>query len=130
MAQLTKNKFLLANVLIHLFALAHALVVVLFKFWSVPDEIPLTILTVLLIIIVARLNKFPYDLSAVLALMFCFAGFFIGTKGGELITKYCTGFMHDNANVIMTILVTELVGWTTYLVATKIQPREYPDNQR
>ena len=124
MAQLTKNKFLLANILIHFFALAHALVVVLFKYWSLPDEIPLTILTVLLIILVARLNKFPYDLSAVLALMFCFAGFFIGTKGGEWLNSHFSGFIHDNANVIMTIFVTELVGWTTYLIADKIQPKK------
>lgn len=116
------SNFITANLLIHLFALAHAVFVVTFKYFNLPDEIPLTILTVLMIVLVARLNDFPYDLSAILALMFCFAGFFIGTKGGELLEQYATGFLHRYANVTMTLIVTEIVGWATYIIAQSIQP--------
>ena len=120
---MSDKRFLYANLLIHCFALAHAAIVVIFKYFELSDEIPLTILTVLMIVLVARLNKFPYDLSAVLALMFCFAGFFIGTKGGEWLNANTSGWIQKQANVLVTFLVTELVGWITYIIAVNIQPK-------
>lgn len=120
-----KNKYLgYANLLIHSFAVAHAAVVALFSYFDLPDEVPLTILTVLMIILVVRLYKFPYDLSAVLSLMFCFGGFFLGTKGGELMSNHTTGFWHDYANVIVTFLVTEMVGWVAYLIAKNLHIKQ------
>ncbi len=121
MQQQNNGYFGYANLLIHGFALAHALVVVIFNYFNLPDEIPLTILTVLMIILVVRLYKFPYDLSAVLALIFCFVGFFIGTKGGEWLSLHAIGFWRDNANVIVAFGVTELLGWVAYLIAKNVQ---------
>lgn len=115
------KKYKIANGLIHGFTFAHALVVVLFKLFDLPDEIPLTILTVLMIVLVARLNDFPYDLTAVMALMFSFAGYFVGSTGSEWMMANGSEFVSANANAIMTIIVTELVGWLIYYVTNYIQ---------
>lgn len=114
-----KNTTLRTHLLIHLFAVAHALVVVCFAAWNWSDEIPLTFLTILMIVMVSRTYGFPLDLSAVMALLFCFAGFFMGTKGGELLNPLTAVYGHALSNVICTFLVTETLGWSTWLIATK-----------
>ncbi|MCM1034749.1 MAG: hypothetical protein NC038_06000 [Paludibacter sp.] len=114
-----KNTTFRTHLLIHLFAVAHALVVVCFATLGWRDEIPLTFLTILMIIMVARGYGFPLDLSAVMALLFCFAGFFMGTKGGELLQPLTSVYGHALSNVICTFLTTEVLGWSTWLIATK-----------
>lgn len=118
--KLENKRSLYSTILIHSFALAHAFVVVLFRHFNLADEIPLTILTVLMIVLVTQLYKFPYDLTAVMALLFCFAGFFIGTKGGEWIMNNSSGWIKNNANVVVSFLVTEFDGWVTYFVVRSI----------
>lgn len=113
------NTTLKTHLLIHLFAIAHALVVVCFAALEWSDEVPLTFLTILMIVMVARAYGFPLDLSAVMALLFCFAGFFMGTKGGELLRPFTAVYGHALSNVICTLLVTEILGWSTCLIATK-----------
>ncbi len=118
-----KSATLKTHLLVHLFAVAHVLVVLLFSLFGWPDEIPLTCLTILMIVLVARNYDFPLSLSAVLALLFCFAGFFMGTQGGEILQALAT-FWKPLPNIISTFCITELLGWATYLIATKMNTHD------
>lgn len=114
-----KSHILKINMIIHGFALAHAVVTVLFHALGLGNDIPLTILTILMIIIVARMNDFPLDISAALALICCFAGFYLGTKGADIIAGLFDHKLESIANIITTFLVTEILGWTTYIIVRK-----------
>lgn len=111
-----KNTFLKANLIIHLFALAHALTVLLLRQHGLSDEIPLTILTIVMIILVGRNYNFPLDVSAMLALLFCFAGFYMGTQGAEFLSQ--TSLAHY-ANIICTVVITEILGWATVWITKR-----------
>lgn len=114
-----KNTILKANLTIHCFALAHALTVILFRYYSIPDDIPLTVLTLAMVVSVGRIYRFPIDISAALALLFCFAGFYMGTKGAEMIACLSDGALLPYANVICTVVVTEILGWATVFITCR-----------
>lgn len=107
------------NLIIHSFAIAHALTVILLRQFEIADEIPLTILTVTMIIAVGRVYNFPLDISAALALLFCFAGFYMGTKGADILALINNGQFLPYANIICTVIVTEILGWATVLITRK-----------
>ncbi|HBZ34552.1 MAG TPA: hypothetical protein DEO38_05575 [Bacteroidales bacterium] len=88
-----------------MFALAH-----------MNDDVPLSILTILLIVLVADQYGFPLEVSTALALLFCIAGFFIGTKGAELINMIFNFEEKTITNIIMTFVTTEILGWSTYFI--------------
>ena len=114
-----KNTTLKANITIHLFAIAHALTVITFRHYNISDDIPLTILTLVMVVGVGRIYCFPIDISAALALLLCFAGFYMGTKGAEMIACLADGALIPYANVICTVVVTELLGWATVFITSK-----------
>lgn len=114
-----KNTILKANLTIHLFALAHALTVIIFRHYGIPDDIPLTILTLIMVVGVGRIYNFPIDIAAALALLLCFAGFYMGTKGAEWIAHCANGALLPYANVICTVVVTEILGWATVFITSK-----------
>lgn len=114
-----KRAILRTNLLIHLFALAHAAVVIASYSLGWTDEIALTCLTIVMILLVARTYRFPLDLSAVLALLFCFAGFFMGTQGASLLRSVCGPVNPVAANVVCTFVITELVGWATWFIVSR-----------
>jgi hypothetical protein len=102
------------QLVIHGFALAHALT----SLWLYPsrmgDTIPLTILTIAMIVVIARMHDYPLDVMAVLALLSCFAGFYIGTAAPELLRKYA--ILTDGVHQITTFIVTELLGWAAFFI--------------
>ncbi len=107
------------HLLVHLFALAHVLAVGSFYWMGWSDEYILTCLTILMIILVGRLYRFPLDLSAVMALLFCFAAFFMGTKGAEWLAPLAEQFGQIVPNMICTFVTTEILGWSTWFIATR-----------
>ena len=110
-----KHKILSLNLLIHGFAAAHALTAYLLFGTRLGDSAILTILTVTMILFIARLYDFPLEGSLVFAALCCLAGFYLGTKGAELFSHY---FPQQSryAPQITTTMVTELLGWTTSLI--------------
>lgn len=104
------------NLLIHLFALAHVLVVLLFNIAHMSDDVVLSILTIILIMLVAHQYGLPLEVSTALALLFCVAGFFIGTKGAQIITQMLSTDIKFLPNLIMTFITTEILGWATFFV--------------
>ena len=104
---------------IHLFAIAHTLSVVLFDRIGYSDEIILSLLTISMIVVVTHLYGMPLEVSAAVAALCCFAGFYLGTIGGEWLTASGVPFLVKYANAITTFVVTELLGWLTVSVAKK-----------
>jgi two-component system, LytTR family, sensor kinase len=105
----------IAHVTIHGFALAHALVAAIIISRQSDPGIILTILTIAMIIILTRVNDYPLDVTAALALICCLGGFFLGTNGAIWISSLFS-VTDDNSQIITTFFVTELLGWITYLI--------------
>ncbi len=107
-----------AHITIHSFAAAHAiLAAIIIARGSDPGSL-LTILTIALIVVLTRLNDYPLDVTAALALISCFAGFFLGTAGAELLTSFLSE-SKALAQILTTVLVTEILGWLTYIIVAK-----------
>lgn len=109
------------NLLIHSFALAHAIVTIAFKCLGWPNDIPLTILTIAMVMWVSMEQGIPIDISAAIALLCCFAGFFLGTQAPKWFETTGWKWLIDYSNVITTIVITEALGWTTFFITRKRQ---------
>lgn len=129
------------NIIIHSFALAHAITAFVLNYIGTRDDILLTILTIAMIITIARMYDFPIDVTSALALLGCFAGFYMGTKGADIIsgilggqiatnstdlaitlaenTKTIGGKLIPYANIITTFIVTEFLGWMVFLIVRR-----------
>lgn len=110
-----------AHLIIHPFAIAHALVCLLLYDTSFGDGIVLTILTIAMIIVLVRSFGGPLDLMLGLLLLGCLAGFYLGTKGADLVQHCFPSMKSLYTHVITTALVTEILGWTLFLVVRRKQ---------
>lgn len=110
-----KTKTKTTHLLIHVFAVAHALTALLLYSTALGDELLLTIFTIVMIIAIARLWGSPLEVAAALALLGCFAGFYLGTKGATLVADWAP-VLNGYVNVCVTFAVTETLGWATYIV--------------
>jgi len=112
---MNRRKTVSLHLLIHGFAAAHALTAYLLFGTNLGDSAMLSILTVTMILFIARLYDFPVEAGLVFAALCCLTGFYLGTKGAELFSRFFP--LHSNlAPQITTTVVTELLGWTTSVV--------------
>jgi len=112
-----------ANLIVHGFALAHVAIAALIINQGSDPGIYLTILTIAMIVILARMNEYPLDVTAALTLVCILGGFFMGTKGAELFSDY-VGATETNAQLFTTVLVTEILGWITYFIVRRTQKKD------
>lgn len=103
------------GLIIHLFALAHALIAIIARLFDYYDDIPLTVLTISMIIIIAAQKKFPIELTAIVILIVTFLGYLTGLYFGEFLFEVIGSRMFSSA--IATFLITEIFGWTTCLLS-------------
>ena len=113
-ARLTKCSWV-----IHLFAIGHTLSSLMLAYFGLNDEIILSLLTISMIIIVTHFYGLPIEVSAALAALCCFAGFYLGTLGGKWLTALGVEFLATYSNEITTFFVSEILGWSTLLIAAK-----------
>ncbi|MDE5624597.1 MAG: histidine kinase [Alistipes sp.] len=107
--------------LIHLFAAAHAAVAMLSRIFDYVDDVPLTILTLSMILIIAVRRGLRVELVAALALICIFVAYLFGIYGAQFIQQlFGCGIA---APAIATALVTELIGWLTYAFARQHNPQ-------
>ncbi len=107
-----------AHITIHSFAVAHAITAaIIISHGNDPGTI-LTILTIAMVVVLTRLNDYPLDVTAALALISCFAGFFLGTAGADLLSNLLSE-PKALAQILTTILVTEVLGWLTFVIVAK-----------
>ena len=100
---------------IHLFALLHALVVLVCHCYGINDALTLTILTMAMTVMLCLKKGMPIDIIAVMVIVVNVAGFVVGTVGAEVIRHFVD--LEVAARLLSTILTTELLGWTLILLA-------------
>ena len=100
---------------IHLFALLHALVVLVCHCYGINDALTLTILTMAMTVMLCLKKGMPIDIIAVMVIVVNVAGFVVGTVGAEVIRHFVD--LEVEARLLSTILTTELLGWTLILLA-------------
>ncbi len=118
------------DILIHLFALAHATVAVVSRAFDYVDDIPLTLLTISMITVIAIRRNLQIEVITALALSGCFLGYAMGVYGAEIIVPIVGN--GTAASAITTAVVTELLGWLAYGVSRFESqradiPTKYPD---
>lgn len=111
---MNKN-FLTTPVIIHLFALAHALIAAVSHVVHYMDAVPLTVLTIAMIVIIALRHNLRTDIIAILTLAGTFLGYLIGSYGGMLVAMIIP--IQAISSAITTLLFTELLGWAVFAFA-------------
>ncbi|MCM1251166.1 MAG: histidine kinase [Alistipes sp.] len=106
--------------LIHLFAAGHAAVVVLSRIFDYVDDVPLTVLTLSLILLISIRRGLRAELAAALALICIFVAYVVGICGAQFMQRLVGNDML--APAITSALITELIGWLTYAVSYSQQP--------
>ena len=96
-------------VIIHLFALAHAIIAAVSHVVHYMDAVPLTVLTIAMIVIIAFRHSLRTEIVAILTLAGTFLGYLIGSYGGMLVAMVIPYPAISSA--ITTALFTELLGW-------------------
>jgi hypothetical protein len=102
-------------VIIHSFAVAHAVVVWLSRIFNYVDDVPLTVLTLSMIVIISIRQGLKAEFVAALAIICSFVGYLLGIYGAQLIFRVVGNSIL--APVITTVIITEMIGWLTYAFA-------------
>lgn len=103
--------------IIHLFALAHAAVALASRALNYYDDVPLTILTVSMVAVIAIRHRLSLEVAAIVTLIASFVGFLAGVYGALALRILLRSNML--APALTTFLLTELMGWSTYLIARR-----------
>lgn len=101
--------------LIHLFALAHAAIAILSRLANYVDDVPLTVLTLALVVVIALRHGLSAEMIALTALIGTSMGYLFGSYGAELIGRFIASDVY--APALVTALFTELLGWGVYAFA-------------
>ena len=107
------------HLIIHAFALTHALACFLLHDTSFGDTFLLTCLTIAMVVVLIRLYDGPVDVIVGLLLLASFAGFFLGTNGARWIQTLFPKLKSILSYVITTTLVTEFLGWSIFFVVRR-----------
>lgn len=119
-----KTKTVQANLIIHLYALAHLAGALLLRHFDMGDEVVLSVLTIAMIIQIAWIYRFPLEIASALALLSCFAGFYIGVQGGDFIQRIPGALFLKYANACATFVVTEILGWVAFFIVHNTQRKQ------
>lgn len=101
---------------IHLFAIAHATIAVLSRLVDYMDDVPLTVLTILMIVIIAIRQRMQTEITAMLTLVGTFSGYLLGTYGATIVSSVVSD--PTTSSAITTAIVTELLGWSVYGISS------------
>lgn len=114
--------FKIVSVIVHLFALLHALVCHILRSGALDDGWALTILTIIMVVLIINFFKGTTDVFLSLLVISSLAGFYLGTNGAVLIS-YIIPYSPVLTHVISTFAVTEILGWLVYFSVRKPQKR-------
>ena len=102
-----------------LFALCHFGVAIVSRLFHYYDDIPLTILTILMVIVVAMNNRTRVDIMAILTMVVTLLGFVIGSWLREPM-----GALVQNdvfAPAISTFVITTVLGFSTDIITIRVK---------
>lgn len=101
--------------IITLFAVAHALTAIVSRAFDYIDDVPLTVLTISMIVIIAIRRSISTEITAAIALIACFVGYLLGVYGAEWIMPLIGNDYIVPA--LTTFLITQMIGWSTYAIS-------------
>ncbi|MFY9116827.1 MAG: hypothetical protein WBK97_03055 [Bacteroidales bacterium] len=107
------------HLIIHGFAVAHAIACYLLHDTNFGDTIVLTCLTIAMVVVLTRVFGGPVEVVVGLLLLSSFAGFFLGTNGARWIQMLFPRMKLILGNVLTTTLVTEILGWSVFFVVRR-----------
>lgn len=102
-----------STLIINLFALAHALTAIMARLVQYTDDVPLTLLTIAMIVILSIRHRLDTKTAAIITFLGCFAGYAAGSYGEKL-----TLLIINNeaiASGLTTAIITEITGWMIYI---------------
>ena len=108
------------SVIIHSFALLHALVTILCSLGGIPDTLLLTLLTMAMTVIICLRRNLSVEFTAISVILFNIGGLIIGTLGAEFFGLFLRNDMLIHA--LSTFTTTEILGWVLDLTARRINP--------
>ncbi len=80
------------------------------------DDVPLTVLTILMIVIIAIRQRMQTEITAMLTLVGTFSGYLLGTYGATNVSNVV--YYPTTSSAITTAIVTELLGWSVYGISS------------
>lgn len=110
-----QNSGLSTGMIILFFAIAHAAVAMAGRALHYYDDVPLTILTISMIVVISIRHSLRLEIAAIITLVASFVGFLAGVYGERALIILTGNTML--APGISTFVITEIAGWGTYLVA-------------
>lgn len=105
-------------VIIHLFALLHAAVALACRMAGIIDDLVLTILTMLMVVIICWRQGMGVKFLAVSIVLVNVFGFIIGTGWARIFALFSADPLVIHP--LSTFLTTELLGWITYVVSLRV----------
>lgn len=95
--------------IIHLFAVLHAAVALLCRVAGVHDELVLTLLTIVMIVLICLKRGLNVEFTASCVIVVNVIGYLLGTGGAALIERIVRSPLAVHA--VSTFLTTEILGW-------------------
>ena len=112
-------------IIIHLFALLHACVVI-FCYWiGIEDELMLTVLTTLMVLLICRKERLNIELTAASIIISNIIGYIMGNLGANILSTFLSSASMIHA--ISTAVTTEILGWSM-VILTKILHNDNESN--
>lgn len=112
-------------IIIHLFALLHALTAIFCHYAGMEDELMLTVLTMLMALLICRKEKLNIELTAASIIVANIIGYMMGNIGANILEKFLSSASLIHA--ISTTVTTEILGWSM-VVLTRIFHNDNEDN--
>lgn len=98
------------STIIHLFAVLHAAVALLCRMAVVNDELVLTLLTIVMIVLVCLRKGLNVEFTAACVIVVNVIGYLLGTGGAELFERVVRSPLAVHA--LSTFFTTEILGWS------------------
>ena len=116
---MVKFRHISNTVIVLIFALCHFGVAIVSRMLDYYDDIPLTILTILMVIVVAMINNTRVDIMAILTMVATLLGFVFGSWLQEPMESLLGNDMF--APAVSTFVVTAVLGISTDIITIRVK---------
>ena len=123
---MVRLRYINNTAIVLLFALCHFGVAVVSRMLHYYDDIPLTILTILMVIVVAMNNRTRVDIMAILTMVATLLGFVIGSWLREPMQALLQS--DTLAPAVTTFVITAVLGFSTDIITIRVKRLRSSDN--
>lgn len=111
--------------IIHIFALLHACMVILCFCVGIEDELMLTVLTTLMVLLICRKERLNIELTAASIIISNIIGYVMGNLGANILSTFLS--TASTIHAISTAVTTEILGWSM-VILTKVLHNDNESN--